>query len=298
MTDKLVDITKQYVKNLLPKRDLNSNKGSFGKVLNVAGCANYQGAAYLSSLAPLKVGAGLVTLASIDSVINNLASNAPWITFFSLKDEDKNFIAADAFIGLKPVIDNYNVISIGPGLSDSISVCSFVEDILDYLSDADKNVVLDADALNIISKLGVKKVPRNSIMTPHPMELSRLLGVSVDVIQADRIKYAMIASEKFNCVVVLKGQGSIISLPNGKVFKNTTGNSALAKAGSGDVLTGIISGFLAQGVHLSEAVLLAVYLHGLCGELAAKDLTEYSVLATDQIEYIPTALRHIMEVSS
>lgn len=298
MNDNLIELTKQYVKDFLPKRELDTNKGSFGKVLNIAGCANYQGAAYLSSLSALKVGAGLVTLATIDSVINNLASCAPWITFYPLKAHSDKYIDTNAFIDLKPVINNYNVISVGPGLSDSGSVCSFVEELLEYLSNLDKKVVLDADALNIIAKLGIKKMPSKSIMTPHPMELSRLLGISVVDIQSNRVKYARMVSEKFGCIVALKGQGTIIALPNGNAFKNTTGNSALAKAGSGDVLTGIVSGFLAQGLALDNATLLSVYLHGLCGELASNDLTEYCVLATDQIEYIPKSLNSLMEVSS
>ncbi len=298
MTDHLQEITKEDVKKLLPKRELDSNKGSFGKVLNIAGCVNYQGAAYLSSLAPLKVGAGLVTLASIERVINNLASSSPWITFFQLRDESNKCIASDAFVDLMSVIDDYDVVSVGCGLSDDIHVCSFVQKLLSYLCSIDKKVVLDADALNIISKLGIKDLPKNSIITPHPMELSRLLGISVQDIQDDRVRAAILASEKFNCCIVLKGQGSIIAFPDGQIYKNTTGNSALAKAGSGDVLTGIISGFLAQGLSVKEATLLSVYLHGLCGELASQELTEYSVLATEQIEYIPCALKHIMGVYS
>ena len=288
-------ITKEFAMSLLPQRPAESNKGTFGKVLNIAGCINYQGAAYLSSLAPLKAGAGLVTLASIETVINNLASCAPWITFLPLKSYGGKCISHRAFKEIKKVIDSYNVVSIGPGLSDCDAVGCFVEDTLNYLKDFETKVVIDADALNIIAKSDIKSLPENSVITPHPLELSRLLEVPVDVIQSDRVSAAKLAAGKFGCNVVLKGKNTIICCRNGEVFENQTGNSSLAKAGSGDVLTGMIAGFAAQGLDIVKASVLGVYLHGLCGELASCDLTEYCVLATNQIDYIPKAIKTLLE---
>lgn len=290
-----MSVSKDYIRSLLPKRPVCSNKGTFGKVLNIAGCIKYQGAAYLSSVAPLKVGAGLVTLATIEPVVNNLASSAPWVTFYPLRDYYKKCVAGDAFSELKEVIDGYNVVSVGSGLSDMPSVCSFVDDLIKYLNDTDKKVVIDADALNVISKSDIKLLPKNSVITPHPVEMSRLLDVSVEQIQADRIFAAKSAAEKYRCNVVLKGSHTIICSVDGEIFENATGNSSLAKAGSGDVLTGIISGFAAQGLDIMQASVLGVYLHGLCGEIASVDLSEYSVLATDQIEYIPNAIKTVLE---
>ncbi len=290
-------VTKEYASSLLPERPAESNKGTFGKVLNIAGCIKYQGAAFLSSLAPLKVGAGLVTLASIESVVNNLASSAPWITFYPLRDYYKKCIAGDAFSELKEIIDSYDVISVGPGLSDSPAVSSFVDDLIKYLNNTNKKVVIDADALNVISKSDIRVLPKNSVITPHPVEFSRLLDIPLEVIQNDRVSAAKQAAEKFGCNVVLKGKNTIICSRDGEIFENQTGNSALAKAGSGDVLTGMISGFAAQGLSIFDAAVLGVYLHGLCGELAALDLTEYSVLATDQIEYIPEAIKTLLRQS-
>ena len=290
-------VTKEYASSLLPERPAESNKGTFGKVLNIAGCIKYQGAAFLSSLAPLKVGAGLVTLASIESVVNNLASSAPWITFYPLRDYYKKCIAGDAFSELKEIIDSYDVISVGPGLSDSPAVSSFVDDLIKYLNNTNKKVVIDADALNVISKSDIRVLPQNSVITPHPVEFSRLLDIPLEVIQNDRVSAAKQAAEKFGCNVVLKGKNTIIGSRDGEIFENQTGNSALAKAGSGDVLTGMISGFAAQGLSIFDAAVLGVYLHGLCGELAALDLTEYSVLATDQIEYIPEAIKTLLRQS-
>lgn len=289
------EITAQLVKALMPQRPQQSNKGTFGKVLNIAGSIEYQGAAYLSSVAPLKTGAGLVTLATIEPVINNLAGNCPWVTFYPLRDYYKKCIASDAFGDVLNIIENYNVLSVGPGLSDTAATNAFVDDLIKYLNKNNKKTVIDADAINVLSKSELSSFPSDSVITPHPVELSRLINTPVKDIQNDRIKYAKLTAEKFGCCVVLKGNQTVVCTKELEVFVNTSGNSALAKAGSGDVLTGIISGLMAQDVSVENAAKLGVYLHGLCGELASQDLTLYSVLATDQIDYIPQAIKKILE---
>lgn len=289
------EITAQSVKALMPQRPQQSNKGTFGKVLNIAGSIEYQGAAYLSSVAPLKTGAGLVTLATIEPVINNLAGSCPWVTFYPLRDYYKKCIASDAFGDVLNIIENYNVISVGPGLSDTAATNAFVDDLIKYLNKNNKKTVIDADAINVLSKSELSSFPSDSVITPHPVELSRLINTPVKDIQNDRIKYAKLTAEKFGCCVVLKGNQTVVCTKELEVFVNTSGNSALAKAGSGDVLTGIISGLMAQGVSVENAAKLGVYLHGLCGELASQDLSLYSVLATDQIDYIPQAIKKILE---
>ena len=289
------EITAQSLKALMPQRPQQSNKGTFGKVLNIAGSIEYQGAAYLSSVAPLKTGAGLVTLATIEPLINNLAGNCPWVTFYPLRDYYKKCIASDAFGDVLNIIENYNVLSVGPGLSDTAATNAFVDDLIKYLNKNNKKTVIDADAINVLSKSELSSFPSDSVITPHPVELSRLINTPVKDIQNDRIKYAKLTAEKFGCCVVLKGNQTVVCTKDLEVFVNTSGNSALAKAGSGDVLTGIISGLMAQGVSVENAAKLGVYLHGLCGELASQDLSLYSVLATDQIDYIPQAIKKILE---
>lgn len=287
------ELTKDFVKTLFPQRIEDSNKGTYGKVLNIAGSIYYQGAAYLSSLAPLKTGAGLVTLATTKQVVNNLASNTPWITFLPLDTYNEECIAQKAFEQVKDYIDSYSVVSIGPGLSTGSEVSGFVKEVIQYLTQTNKKSVIDADALNIIAESSIDRLPKNSIITPHPMELSRLIKVPVEEIQRDRINYTAETAQKFGCNVVLKGNKTVICTTDGPVYINTRGNSSLAKAGSGDVLTGIISGLIAQGTEVKEAALLGVYLHGLCGEIASKTLTQYCVLATDQIDCIPEAVKQI-----
>ena len=292
---KYTEITINTAKKLIPIRTIDSHKGTYGKVINIAGCFGYQGAAYLSSVSALKVGAGLVTLATTKQVINNLAGNCPWVTFLPLKDSMGEHIATDAFKDLTTKISNYDVVSIGSGLSVTQDTKDFVSDVIAYLNKSDTKSVIDADAINILAQSDLTALPNNSVITPHPMELSRLIKIPLDEIQSDRIKYAKFTAKKYGCTVILKGNKTIVCTNNDKVFVNTSGNSALAKAGSGDVLTGIISGLIAQGLSTQDASILGVYLHGLCGEYASKDLTEYSVLATDQINYIPTAIKKLLE---
>ena len=289
------EITKELAASLLPRRPENSHKGTFGKILNISGSVNYQGAAYLSSISALKTGAGYVTLAAIQKVIDNIAAKTPDITFLPLRDSYGQCIASDALSEIRDIIKDFNVISIGSGLSDKPAAMAFVDEALKYLSETNMPVVIDADALNAISHLGITKIPSNSVITPHPKELSRLLNIPVDEIQNDRVQYAKFAAQKFSCTVLLKGKNTVIASDTG-IFTNPTGNSALAKAGSGDVLTGIISGLIAQGVSVKDSTVLGAYLHGLAGELASRELSEYSVLASDIINYIPSAIKNILTV--
>lgn len=287
-------IEKNTVKYLIPKRPENSNKGTFGRILTIAGSLNYQGAAYLSAVSALKSGAGLVSLATIETVINNISALTPNLTFLKLRDSYKQCIASDSFPEIKPFFDKYNVIAMGPGLSDNPAVFAFVNEALGFMKDIETPVVLDADALNAIADSKITKLPKNSIITPHPKEMSRLLDVSLEEILADRANAAKRAVEKFNCTAILKGSGTIVCTKDFRFFENTSGSSALAKAGSGDVLTGIISAFLAQGLSCENAAIAGVFLHGLCGEIAAESLTEYCVLAQDVIDAIPEAFKRIL----
>ena len=288
-------ITLEYIKTLLPQRKENSHKGTFGNVLNIAGSINYRGAAFLSTASALKVGAGYVALASINEVISSVSTLCPEAVFIPLKSQNGT-IANEETEKISKMISKFKVIEIGCGISssdnDQTSIETFLNDLINDIKFFEIPFVFDADALNIISKLKMTTLPKNCILTPHPMELSRLLGVEISQIQLNRTKFALMASQKYNSVVVLKGHHTVITDGN-KVLVNPTGNSALAKAGAGDVLSGMISGFCAQGVNPFDAAVLGVYLHGLTGEIASKDLTEYCVNASDLLNYIPKAFKSI-----
>lgn len=267
----------------LPKRDENSNKGTFGKILNISGSEYMSGAAYLSSVSALKVGAGYVELASEERVLNAVAALAPEVVLAPLEKVDE----IDA-----------TVLLVGCGLSTSDKAVKLFKKAIK------RNIptVIDADGLNILAKLypspqSWEKVSerrmRGIILTPHPKEASRLLNCTLEDILSDMENSAKKISEKYKCVTVLKSHRTIVT-DGEKIYRNTTGNSALAKAGSGDVLAGMIAGLLAQKMSLFDAAALGVYLHGLAGDLAKNDLSAYGVLASDTIRYIPYAIKNYL----
>lgn len=286
-------LTKDMILNMLPKRIQNSHKGNYGHILNIAGSTQYTGAAYLSSIASLKAGGGYCMLASCTDVITSISSYCPDITFLDLGQSGWGTIPKDSIKFLN-AIANYDVVSIGCGLNLTGGVDDLIISFLKKNKNSYTPIIIDADALNAISQTKAFNLPLNSILTPHPMELARLLGIEVEEIQKNRAKWAWEASKEFDSIILLKGHETIISIPNGKIFINHTGNSALSKAGSGDVLTGMIAGFAAQGVSLENAACCAVFLHGLAGDIASKSMSEYCVLASDIIRYIPLAFKGLL----
>ena len=269
----------------IPKREQKSYKGTFGKVLNIAGSRNYSGAAYFSSISALKSGCGYVTLASVPSVLTRIASLTPDIVCVPIGE-------------IKSQLNNYDVYSMGSGLSQDAGAILLFKAILSDLKETTKPVIIDAEGLNIIAKFPKIKLPENVIFTPHIGEASRLTGQKNEDILRNPRYTAKKISETFKCITVLKSHKTVVCSKDGKIYTNTTGNSALAKAGTGDVLCGIIAGLAAQKMNPFEASCLGVYLHGLAGELASEDLTEYSVLASNLIDYIPKAIKYFIEQNS
>lgn len=263
----------------MPVREQVSHKGTFGRVLNVAGSDYMSGAAYLSSVAALKIGCGYVFLCSTERAINAVASQTQNIVFCPFEE-------------LQQQIENADVVLIGCGISTNEQARENLSITLKNVGD--KPILIDADGINLIAENPDIKIPINLILTPHPKEAARLLKVDVSEILSDLEGYAKEISKRYNCVTVLKSHNTVICSKNFNTYINDTGNSALAKAGSGDVLAGIIAGLLAQKMNLYEAAKLGVYLHGLSGELASQDLTEYSVLAKNQIDYLPQAIKTLL----
>lgn len=265
----------------LPKRKEDSHKGTFGKVLNIAGSENYTGAAYLSSIAALRTGCGYVTLASSPKVTASVSALTPDIVYLPVN-------------GVKNNLKNYNVISIGCGLAVETATAVMFKSVLAELSTMNISVVIDAGGLTLLSKMKSPKLPASLIITPHPAEAARLLKVETAKITSKPDFYVKKLAGTFGCTAVLKGHKTRVCSIDGEVYKNETGNSALAKAGSGDVLCGMITALLAQGMEPFAAAKTGVYLHGITGELASDDLTEYSVLASDLLKYIPQAIKSIL----
>lgn len=263
----------------MPIRPEISHKGSFGRILNISGSDYMPGAALLSSLSALKIGCGYVFLCTTERVIYAVAAQTQNIVFAPLADLFEQVKFAD-------------VLLIGCGLSTSDKAKSIFKDTISKVKNIP--VVIDADGLNILSNSDEIILPKSLVLTPHPKEAARLLKVSVDEVLADTVGVAKEISKKYNCVTVLKTHKTIVCSENFEVYENTTGNNALAKAGSGDVLAGMIAGLLGQKCDLYYAAKLGVYLHGLCGDLAKNDLTEYGVLAHDLIRYIPTSIKTLL----
>lgn len=264
----------QYI---MPKRRDNSNKGDFGKILNFSGSENYIGAAYLSSAATLKIGAGLTAIATTKNVINSISNALPEAIYYTRSKGFENF-------------NKFSVILIGCGLDTTKDSIKTLKKTLKNINPEKQNLVIDADGLNILSNINTK-LPNNSIITPHPLEASRLLGIPLEHVMENLIGAAKNLTEKYSCTTVLKTHHTIICNKNLEIHINNNENSALAKAGTGDVLAGIISGLLAQKMQPFEACKLGVHLHAVAGTIAAKKLTKYSVLASDILEYLPIAIK-------
>ena len=283
-------VTLKSTLKYFPKRPQDSHKGIFGHILNISGSKNYTGASILSSLAALKVGAGYVTLATVSDAANVIHSYTPDIPTFPLKEAPDGTISKKNTNSVINLSKNFDIISIGSGLGLNIDIVEFVSR---FIKENQKPIVIDADALNAIAQSDIEKIGGESIITPHPKELSRLINVPVEIIQSNREYYAVETAKSLETTVVLKGHNTIVT--DGKsVYTNETGCSALAKAGSGDVLTGMITGLFAQIKNPLYSAILGVYLHGQTGDIAAENLTEYSVLASDLLSYIPLAIKKIL----
>ena len=260
----------------LPKRKADTHKGDYGKVLIVAGSPGMTGAAVLASRGALRSGAGLVYLSVPKELVNFVDTITPEVITLSF----------DQIKDIKP-----DAVAIGPGLGTSDRARNALSSVVSRPS----SVIIDADAINILAKNPnlLEKSKANLILTPHPGEMGRLIGKSVQYVQANRIKVAKDAAKKFNCIVVLKGNKTVVASPSGKNYVNSTGNPGMAKGGMGDVLTGMIAGLSGQGISPWDAAVAGVYLHGLAGDLAAKEKGEYSMTASDLIDKVPNAIQQL-----
>lgn len=285
--------TVNCVLHALPERTSNSHKGTFGRLLTIAGSFGMAGAGKLSAESSLRTGVGLSILASPRSIAATLPPGE--VIYRGVAENNNGSFSPNSIEGLRAEMKRASAIALGPGLSMDKETVEFVHQLL---AEIDKPCVIDADALNAISEqpryLTESSNP-SFVLTPHPKELSRLLGISTSEIQADRVAAARAASAKFDCVVVLKGALSVIASPR-KIFINPTGNSGMATAGSGDVLTGIIGALLAQGLNTTQAAVAGVYIHGRAGDIAAQELGQAGVIAGDITRKIPEALKSIEEL--
>ncbi|MFZ5801029.1 MAG: NAD(P)H-hydrate dehydratase [Candidatus Omnitrophota bacterium] len=282
----------------LPARLLHRKKyackNDFGRVFILAGSANMLGAAALAAKAALRSGCGLVTVGVADKLNSTLQKKLPdEVMTRPLAQTAEGTISSTSFSQISDILKRAEVLAMGPGLSRNPSTQKLIR----RLAALDMPMVIDADALNALAeKLKVLRAacslkPAAKIITPHPGEMARLLGITAQAVQQQRKTIALGAAKKYNSIVILKGHRTVVAAPGGKLYINQTGNPGMATAGSGDVLTGMVAALLAQGIEGFQAAKTAVYLHGIAGDLAAREKTQAGMIASDIIEKIPAAIK-------
>ena len=275
-------------------RDINANKGKFGHVLLLGGSYGTAGAPSMSSLAALCSGAGLVTAAVPDSILNLVAAIAPELMLAPLTQGPEGAVdLANLAPGrIEALLKKITVLAVGPGLSTRGDASEFARQLVQKTT---LPLVLDADALNAFDSRAqlLDGTGRTLVLTPHPGEMSRLAGLTVRQVEADRLNLARVFAAEHHLTLVLKGWRTLVAHPDGSMAVNTSGNPALAKGGSGDILTGIVAALVAQfPTQIARAVETAVYLHGLAADFAAHRCDEHTVLATDTIAHLTDAFRY------
>ncbi len=269
-------------------RKKDSHKGDYGQILIIAGSPGLSGAAALCSESAMRSGAGLVTL-GIPKGLNNalIKIKIKEVMTLPLPETRQGGLSLKAYREIKKFFEKANVLIIGPGLGRNRAAQTLIRKVVSTFSG---RTVIDADGLNdLINHLDLLK--NNDILTPHPKEMARLLGVTVKHIQDNRNEISKHFSGKYGVTLVLKGNNTIVVDYKGNLYINKTGNPGMATAGSGDVLSGMIGAFLGQGLDNFSACKYAVYLHGLAGDLAAKEKTQISMIASDIIDKIPEAVK-------
>lgn len=284
----------RFVRSVISDRDNNTHKGDYGKLLIIAGSKGMTGAAYLASMAALKSGAGLITLACPQSVHNIMETKTTEVMTFPVGDNDGHmaYTAASSLVSRAKTAD---AILIGPGIGRFNDTTEVVKTVL---RNANVPVIVDADALYAVSqdKELLRDCTCDLIFTPHAMEMSRLTGLDIDYIEENRIQVSREFSEEIGATLLLKGHHSIVTSPSLRQYINNTGNPGMASGGSGDVLSGIIAALVARGIDGTKAASSAAYIHGLAGDIAKDRYGVESMTAVDILNCLPEAFCRILQV--
>lgn len=278
----------------MPKRKNNSHKGDYGKLLVIAGSKGLSGAAYLCSQSAMLSGSGLVTLAIPECINDVLEAKTTEVMTLPLPYVDGH-IAKEAFEVIKSMLNKVDAVLIGPGLGVSEDS---VEVVKKLIAESKVPLIIDADAINCLK--GKTELLKNKqcdvILTPHTVEFSRLSGLSIDEIEQDRLAISKDFAMEYGVTVILKGNHTIVTGTDGMQYINMTGNPALATGGSGDVLAGIVSSYVGRNVPMCTSSAMAVYIHGICGDIASEIYCQESVMAGNVMECIPKAYNQILQV--
>ncbi|GAB4340167.1 MAG: hypothetical protein Kow0099_15880 [Candidatus Abyssubacteria bacterium] len=289
-------ITSELARSLVPARPKDSHKGTYGYLLVIAGSVGLTGAACLACESALRAGVGMVTLGLPRSLNIAMEARLTEVMTHPLPETPEQSLSLAAFDEIIELSKRMHVIALGPGLSTSSETPELVRKLI---SQIELPMVIDADGLNALAGHADLLTSRSTptIISPHPGEMSRLTGKSIQDITKKREKMALEYARKWGVELILKGAPSHVATSDGKLYVNTTGNPGMATAGSGDVLTGVLAGLLGQGLRASDAALLGTYLHGLAGDLAAERLTPWGMIAGDILESLPDAWFDLTEFS-
>lgn len=273
-----------------PKRAPGAHKGDLGHVLVMAGSAGYTGAAYMASQAAMRAGCGLATLAVGRSLYPIMAGKLTEVMvrpFFETKDYSLSLLAEKDLLA---IAERSTALVIGPGISLNKETQHLVRNLL---AKVDRPIVLDADGLTACAAHvdSIKTAKGRLVLTPHPGEMARLAGIDRAEVDKDRKDVALRYAALYNTVLVLKGRDTVVAGPGGELYVNATGNAGMATGGSGDVLSGMIAAFLAQGSSPIDAAVLGVYFHGLAGDAVAASKGQLGLIATDLIDALPGVLK-------
>ena len=284
-------LDKTFIENHLNKRPRDAYKGSCGKVLVVAGSLCFTGAAVLSSSAVLRIGAGISTLASAESLYDILAAKSTEVMTRPLPEIKPGILGDTALSTLTEMTNGYDAVLIGPGLGRDDETCKMVRE---FATSINKPLIIDADGIFAFSQAPdeLKQIKQTPILTPHFGEMATLLHISIDDLKQNLWEIARKAAEYFNAIFVLKSEKTIIAYPDGNIFVTTVGNAGMATAGSGDVLAGTIAGLVAENSCGNMAAPVGVYLHGLAGDIAAKN-GQAGLIASDILKNLPQARKYI-----
>lgn len=300
-------ITPKDIANLFAPRPRDSNKGMYGHLLVIGGALGKAGAVAMAGFAALRAGAGLVTVATARSVLATVAGFHPELMTEPLKETDSGTIALNAVEHVRNLAEQKTVLAIGPGISRNSDTAELVRAVV---SEATIPIVLDADGLNAFEgnardldrkarRGGTKNAKKTLVLTPHPGEMARLTGLTTAQIQRDRVNVARKFAQEHGLILVLKGDRTVVAGRDGEIWINPTGNPGMATGGTGDILTGIVAGLIAQNPNrVFEAVIGAVYLHGLAGDIAREHVGEQPLVATDLIKTLADAIRQIRAASA
>ncbi len=286
-------ITADLVGSLLPRRPIEAHKGTFGRLLAVAGSRRYLGAAVLACNGAYRAGAGLVTLAAPASVDSIVASGMVETTHLPLPERSDGRMTDESAPMVQEALSGYDALLVGCGLSQEPSVQKLVEALLLREPFPELPMLLDADALNILARQPGwwKRLKAPAVLTPHPGEMARLIESTTAQVQASRLDSARDAARRWGQVVTLKGAFTVVASPEGPTRLSPYANPALASAGTGDVLAGVIGGLLAQGLSSLDAATCGVYLHGAAAEELRAELGDAGMVASDLLREVPRRMR-------